>query len=148
MAVRAGFFVLALAAAAACGTAKEPDAQVGGETAPLVVGPCRDGDANEQRYGSTCLCCHSDEFGVGGSIDRSGPPISRIVVVDAVGDVADVAPNAFGNFFRHFPMTPPVRAAAIGPDGRRIEMQSAAPSADCNRCHSATGSAPPIHGPG
>jgi cytochrome c5 len=143
---RACLLALSVAAAAACGATKEHDAPAT-EAAPLGLGPCRDGDANEQRYGSTCLCCHSDEFGVGGSIDRSGPPVARIVVVDAVGDVADVAPNAFGNFFRHFPMTPPVRAAAIGPDGRRIEMQSAAPSADCNRCHSASGSAPPIHGP-
>jgi hypothetical protein len=107
---------------------------------------CSDGPRPEQRYGSTCVCCHA-EFGVAGSIDREGPPVSRIVVTDARGDVADTAPNMFSNFFRHFAMTGPFRAVAYGPDGRSIEMQADAPSADCNACHYKGGPVPMIHGP-
>jgi hypothetical protein len=112
---------------------------------PLTIGPCRDGDPNDQRHGATCLCCHSDEFGVGGSIDRTGPPVARVVVVDAHGEVVDVVPNQFSNFFRHYPLVAPFRAKVIAPDGRTLEMTADAPTADCNRCHGS--SVAPIHGP-
>jgi hypothetical protein len=108
---------------------------------------CTDGDPNDQRYGATCLCCHTDEFGVAGSIDRQGAPTSRIVVVDSTGVVADMQPNGFGNFFRHVPMAPPLQATAYGPTGVAIAMQEPATSADCNACHRAGGSAALVHGP-
>jgi hypothetical protein len=69
------------------------------------------------------------------------------VVVDAQGDVADMAPNVFGNFFRHFPMAPPLRVTAFGIDGGVVAMDDPAPSADCNGCHFEGGPTPPIHGP-
>src|SRR5438067_1966187 len=90
--------------AAACADSSAPDDPPRASTtttSAVAIGPCRDGDPNDQRHGATCLCCHSDEFGVGGSIDRAGPPVARVVVVDARGEIADVAPNPFSNFFRH-----------------------------------------------
>jgi hypothetical protein len=138
------------AVAAACGQAdsvSSPPAPATTIAPASLLGPCRDGDEKEQRHGATCLCCHSDELGVGGSIDRAGPPVARVVVTDARGEVANVAPNPFANFLRHYPLVPPLRAAVIGPDGRVAEMVSDAPSADCNRCHWAGGAVAPIHGP-
>jgi hypothetical protein len=142
MRLRALVSCLAFAAACAGGSDGEPAPE---SRSALAIGACRDGDPNDQRHGATCLCCHSDEFGVGGSIDRAGAPVARVVVVDARGEVADVAPNPFSNFFRHFPLVAPLRAKVIAPDGRVLEMQADAPTADCNRCHGAT--VPPIHGP-
>jgi hypothetical protein len=133
--------VCSLAFAAACADAHDPE-RIEAAPAAVAIGPCRDGDPSEQRHGATCLCCHSDEFGVGGSVDRNGPPVARVVVVDARGEIADVAPNPFSNFFRHFPLVPPFRAKVIGPDGRVLEMKEDAPTADCNRCHTRG-----IHGP-
>jgi hypothetical protein len=114
---------------------------------PPDASTCRDGDERVQRHGAPCLCCHSDEFGVAGSVDTSGPPVARVVVTGADGDVADMAINPFGNFFRHFPLATPVRAVALGPDGAATAMQQLAPSADCNACHFVGGPVPPISGP-
>lgn len=112
---------------------------------------CRDADSGAgesvQRHGTPCLCCHSDEFGVAGSIDPSGRPVARVVVTAADGDVADMAPDSFANFFRHFPMTPPLAAVVYGPDGGTVEMRELAPTADCNACHGAGLAAPAIEGP-
>ena len=107
---------------------------------------CRDGDVAEQRYGAACLCCHA-EFSVAGSIDRAGPPVARVVVTDIEGRSAVSAPNAFGNFFRHFRLTPPLSAVVYGPDGDALEMRDPAPSGNCNACHSAMGPEPMLHGP-
>jgi hypothetical protein len=93
------------------------------------------------------LCCHSDELGVAGSIDPAGPAVARVVVIDATGEASSLSPNRFGNFFRHFPMTPPIRAVVVGPDGRARAMQDGAPHGDCNACHRTGGAASPIHGP-
>jgi hypothetical protein len=139
----------------ACGDASKatapPPPNEGAPPAALALASaraCADGDPTGQRHGATCLCCHSDEFGVAGSVDPTGPPIARVVVTDATGDTATMVPNAFANFFRHFPMTPPFRAAVYAPDGRALEMRAAAPSADCNRCHFTGGSMPILRGPG
>ena len=117
------------------------------ETIATLVPRCVDGDIDLQRHGSTCLCCHTDDFGVAGSVDPGGSPIARVIVTDADGDVASMAPDRFFNFFRHFTMKPPFRAVVYGADGRALAMRSASPSADCNVCHYAGGPSPLIHGP-
>jgi hypothetical protein len=107
---------------------------------------CTDGDPTQQRHGATCLCCHA-ELGVAGSIDPTGPPVATVIVTDATGQVATMSPNAFGNFFRHFDLTPPLAARVVGPSGDELRMQSQAPSGDCNACHATGASASPIQGP-
>jgi hypothetical protein len=148
--------------AGACGAAEEltPVAAAPSVSAPADPGDaapppaiasfvprCVDGDFDRQRHGATCLCCHAEEFGVAGSVDPTAAPVERIVVTDAHGDVASLAPNAFANFFRHFRMTPPLQAIAYGPDGRAAPMRALSPSADCNACHGIGGSTAAIHGP-
>jgi hypothetical protein len=123
-----------------------------GEAEPrwLDDGPrpgCVDGARETQRRGTACLCCHASEFGVAGSIDPDGPPVARVVVSDGHGNVADMVPNGFGNFFRHLQLTPPLTATLYGADGRALTMQTPAESADCNSCHGAGRSAPPLRGP-
>lgn len=108
---------------------------------------CADGARETQRHGTACLCCHSDEFGVAGSVDLRGPAVARVVVADGYGNVADMVPNGFGNFFRHLKLTPPLTATVYGEDGQTLTMQSPASSGDCNSCHIASGSAAPLHGP-
>jgi hypothetical protein len=147
--------VLALTAlvAGACGSAAEENETTRAvperspEPIASFVPRCVDGDFDRQRHGATCLCCHEREFGVAGSVDPAGPPVARVVVYDARGDVATMAPNSFSNFFRHFTMTSPFRAVAYGPDGRAAWMRQDAPSADCNTCHYAGGPVGLIHGP-
>jgi hypothetical protein len=114
---------------------------------PPDASTCRDGDEKVQRHGTACLCCHGDEFGVAGSIDLAGPAVARVVVTGADGDVADMAINPFGNFFRHFPLATPVQARVLGPDNTSLAMQQLAPSADCNACHFTGGPVAPIFGP-
>src|SRR5579859_1934080 len=99
-------------------------------TDPVAVAPmvpdassCRTGPEATQRHGTACLCCHSDEFGVAGSVDPAGSPVARVVVTGADGDVADMAVNGFSNFFRHFPLATPVRAVVVAPDGRSLAMR-------------------------
>ncbi|MGO8997549.1 MAG: hypothetical protein ACLQVI_29890 [Polyangiaceae bacterium] len=139
----------ALSACTASPAANGASPPAANDTSPVSVTlPCRDvGDPSDQRRGSTCLCCHSDEFGVAGSVDPAAPPVAHVIVVDVTGDVADVSPNSFANFFRHFPMTPPLQASVVGPDGGTLPMQEEAPSADCNGCHFSGGPAAPIYGP-
>jgi hypothetical protein len=141
--------------AAACGDGRSSTAPRGvstaiGAVAPLPGAPCghaADGDETVQRHGTPCLCCHGDELGVAGSVDPAAAPVARVVVTAADGDVADMAPNPFANFFRHFPMAPPLRAVVYAPDGRSAAMLQLAPSGDCNACHGLGGPVPPIHGP-
>ena len=108
---------------------------------------CADGARETQRHGTACLCCHSDEFGVAGSVDSRGPAVSRVLVADDHGNVADMVPNGFDNFFRHVKLTPPLTASVYGEDGQVLTMQSKASSGDCNSCHGVHGSAAPLHGP-
>jgi hypothetical protein len=84
---------------------------------------------------------------VAGSVTLSGPPVARVVVTGADGDVADMYVNSFGNFFRHFALSTPVTAVAYGPDGRSVAMRELAPIADCNVCHGTGSAAGPIVGP-
>jgi hypothetical protein len=139
--------LVCLSAAAACGANDAAPAPANVAAMPPDAPSCRDGDEATQRHGTACLCCHSDEFGVGGSIDLAGPPVARVVITASDGDVADLAPDPFANFFRHFPLAPPLRAVVVGPDGRSVAMKELAPSGDCNVCHFAGGSAAPIVGP-
>ncbi|HEY8089469.1 MAG TPA: hypothetical protein VIF09_16525 [Polyangiaceae bacterium] len=149
----AGGAGLAACSGGAGGT--EPSSGGGGaDGATLAVAPgppdasgCRNGPESTQRHGTPCLCCHSDEFGVGGSVDPAGAPVTRVVVTGSDGDVADMAVNSFQNFFRHFPLAPPVRAVVYGPDGSAVAMRELAPSADCNACHFHGGPVSPIVGP-
>ncbi|MCI0634787.1 MAG: hypothetical protein L0206_12850 [Actinobacteria bacterium] len=82
-----------------------------------------------------------------GSIDRTGPPISRVVVIDAAGRRAEMAPNPYGNYFRHLSLEPPLQAEVHGPDGTTLRMKALAPHGSCNRCHRPGGEAPPVRGP-
>jgi hypothetical protein len=135
----------------ACSGASSEDAGTQGAVAVAPMGrdasSCRDGLESVQRHGTPCLCCHSDEFGVGGSVDPGGSPVARVVVEGADGDVADMTVNGFSNFFRHFPLATPVRAVVYAPDGRSVAMRELAPSADCNACHFDGGPVAPITGP-
>ena len=106
---------------------------------------CADaGDPARERHGSDCLCCHATtEFGIAGSI-APGSPIDRIVVTDSDGNVADMAPNAYDNFFRHVSLKPPLTARVVFADGTDRTMRELAPHGSCNSCHAESGQAPPI----
>ncbi len=119
--------------------------------ASCVGGPaeqryCSGGDPLRERYGTDCLCCH-EELGVAGSVDVDGPPIARVVVTDARGRRAIMAPNPYGNFFRHVRLEPPLEVLVEAVDGRVLEMQSKSPHGSCNGCHRPEGPAWPIAGP-
>jgi hypothetical protein len=153
--------VLVVACAAGAGLAScgggaggASSSSAGGSPDTVAVAPsppdassCRNGPESTQRHGTPCLCCHSDEFGVGGSVDPAGAPAARVVVTGSDGDVADMTVNSFDNFFRHFPLATPVSAVVYGPDGRSVAMRELAPSADCNACHWTGGPVSPIVGP-
>jgi hypothetical protein len=115
--------------------------------APITEVACAPGDRAVQRHGARCLCCHSDEFSFAGSVDARGG-VAQVTVTDARGETRKVAPNLFGNFFGHFPLTPPFRASVTRADGRVSEMRADAPHADCNACHAAGGPTRPIGGAG
>lgn len=127
--------ILACAALAAC----EPPPSPGRE--------CADGDPDQERRGTDCLCCHQGEFGVAGSVDPAGPPVARVVVTDGFGRSADMVPNPYGNFFRHIQLEPPLVATLFAPDGRSVTMRAPIREASCNRCHRAGGEAAPLRGP-
>ncbi len=116
------------------------------EASAADAAACAAGDPNQQRYGTPCLCCHWDEFSVAGSVDRAAQ-IERIVVTDARGEVRNMTPNSFGNFFRHFTLTPPLRAVVYDKSGRASTMRDGAPHGDCNACHGTGGTTRQIHGP-
>ncbi len=152
--VAAGAFAASCSDEAPGGAA--PASDEGGalpDVAPMPPGAgCSDAGASgspteaTQRYGTACLCCHGDEFGVAGSVSPIGS-VARVVVTGSDGDVADMVPNQFGNFFRHFPLATPVSAVVYTTDGRAATMRELAPSANCNACHSAVGPVPPIAPP-
>ncbi len=130
--------VAAIAILAGC-TNAQPDTDV--QQTPLArleAGVCANGDPAVQRHGVPCLCCHRGQFGVAGSVE---PSVTRIVVIDGVGQTADMIPNPFGNFFQHLRLEPPLRPTIFGADGRRVEMRDTAPDGDCNACHRAQGTA-------
>lgn len=116
----------------------------GGEEPGVAV--CVDGDPQEERWGADCLCCH-EELGVAGSVDRAGPEVARVVVLGADGRRAVMAPNAYGNFFRHVKLDPPLEIWVEGPGGTRRVMEGLAPHGSCNRCHGAQGGPALVAGP-
>jgi len=107
---------------------------------------CEVGDEKEQRHGTDCFCCHGSDFGIAGSVSRTGGPIARIHVKDSQGVELDMTPNPFANFFRHTRLTPPLAVTVFGPGGASIGMRAPAPSANCNGCHGVQGDVPAIHG--
>jgi hypothetical protein len=143
---------LALAACASARDANEAPAADAGPVPiavpPLAPSACQDGDEHHQRWSTDCLCCHTAEFGVAGSVDPLGAPVARVLVVDAKGAVADMAPNPYSNFFRHLQLEAPLRVTVFSPDGRALTMPALAPSGACNRCHRVEGgTARMVHGP-
>jgi hypothetical protein len=135
--------VLCASLAPACGSGDSGAA--GHEIVPDRSG-CTNGDETVQRRGSPCLCCHAGEFGVAGSVDPASAPVAKVLVVDRAGASAEMAPNPFGNFFRHTFLEPPLTATIVAADGRSWTMQDA-PSGDCNGCHRADGAALPLSVP-
>ena len=124
----------------------------GGDAPPRVVfdrstAGCVDGDLERQRHGTECLCCHGSEFTVAGSIAADSRPVRTVIVEDSQGGSAVMSPNPFGNFFRHSPLVPPLRATIVGEDGKVATMPFLAPDAACNRCHRLGGEASMLHAP-
>ncbi len=127
--------VIVAAIVAACGPAGRDGAAA-----------CSEGDPAAERWGTDCTCCHP-EFGVAGSIDPDGPPVSRIVVIDRDGRRAVMSPNPYGNFFRHVRLDPPLEVSVEGPGGASLVMEALAPHGACNRCHGLAGGPPLVAGP-
>lgn len=88
----------------------------------------------KERYGTSCLCCHANEFGVAGSLPRDAG-VSSVVVVDRDGRSTDMASDVFDNFFQHRQLTPPLRATVRFADGAVSSMKGDAPHGSCNACH-------------
>ena len=103
------------------------------EAAPADAGPCRDGSELRQRHGTSCICCHQ-EFGVAGSVAHDAG-VASVLVTDRNGRELEIAPNPFDNFFRHYKMTPPLRAQIVFDNGEVRVMKQAAPHGSCNACH-------------
>ena len=122
----------------ACGTPRD-DAR--SSAVPVAYVPladaagCEQGNPEEERHGTDCMCCHTGDFTVAGSVDLTGNRVARVVVEDSVGGRAEMEPDAYGNFFRHAPLVPPLRAWAYGLDGSVRAMPMPAPHAACNACH-------------
>lgn len=98
------------------------------------VGPCSDGDPDRERWGTSCLCCHTGEFGVAGSLARDAG-VAMVVVADRNGRTAEMPPNVFDNFFQHRNLEPPLTAVVTFADGEQRAMKSPAPHGSCNACH-------------
>jgi len=116
---------LALSCASGCG-----DGDAGVEPGQT----CDSGDELRERHGTDCLCCH-EELSVAGSIAGEGR--ARVLVRDARGVELAMTTNAYGNFFRHLDVTPPLEVTLVEPSGRARRMTAPAPHGSCNRCHGA-----------
>jgi hypothetical protein len=127
--------------------ASEGGAVVTGYVPPADAAACDPGDPDRERHGTSCLCCHTGDFTVAGSVDLGGAPVARVEVTDGFGNRSVMAPNPYGNFLRHNPLVPPLAAQVVGPDGGVRRMQMPAPHANCNECHRTGGAAAPIAGP-
>ena len=101
--------------------------------AAVDVGVCRDGDHARERWGTSCLCCHTGEFGVAGSLAPDSGVVD-IFVEDRDGRTAEMSPDIFDNFFRHRKLTPPLSTTITFADGDQRRMQ-AVPHGSCNACH-------------
>ena len=100
---------------------------------PADFGPCRDGNPARERWGTSCLCCHTGEFGVAGSLAPDSGVVD-IFVEDRDGRTAEMSPDIFDNFFRHRKLTPPLSTTITFADGDQRRMQ-AVPHGSCNACH-------------
>jgi cytochrome c5 len=111
------------------------------EEAPRVdrsaVGPCRDGDPDRERWGTSCLCCHAESFGVAGSVAHDAG-VLEIFVRDRDGKTAEMFVNPYDNFFQHRNLVAPLTAVVRYEDGTERTMRSAAPHGSCNACHGET----------
>lgn len=139
------------AALMGCGT--EPGADALALSAPVAAMPtpsstadCVDGDHDQERYGTNCGCCHKDQFAAVGSVALGSlSAIEQVEVVDDTGQRLVMAPNPYGNFFRHRPKPVlPVRARVVFRDGTVSEMKSPVFDISCNGCHQPDGGAPRI----
>ncbi len=127
--------------------ASDAGASASGYVPPDDAAACDPGDPQRERHGTSCLCCHTGDFTVAGSIDLTGPAVARVEVTDGFGNRAVMSPNPYGNFFRHNPLVPPLRVKVVGPDGSERSMRMPAPHTNCNECHRPGGAAPRIAGP-
>ncbi|MEW5850770.1 MAG: hypothetical protein AB2A00_18425 [Myxococcota bacterium] len=123
---------LVLASAAAC--------QVPG-LAAVDAGGCEEGNPDEERRGTDCLCCH-EEFGIAGTFSRESVPPRWVKVRDATGAVFTMGLNTHGNFFHFTKVTPPIEAWTEDADGGVLNrMQARVAESSCNRCHREGGEA-------
>ncbi len=107
------------------------------DAGPATMATCRDGDHDRQRYGSACLCCHKDTFGVAGSVAHDAG-VALVKVRDRDGKIAEMYVNTYDNFFQHRRLTPPISAVIVFEDGTERAMPEPAPHASCNACHGQT----------
>lgn len=113
----------------ACGSADAQDQAAGAFDA------CQDGEPTQERYGTDCLCCHGGDLSVAGSVDRANTAILRIEVEDAQGARLVMPINAYGNFFQHLNVVPPLIARRIDEDGSVHTMKASVQHGSCNQCH-------------
>ena len=133
--------VLVLAALSGCASGVRADgaaARSDGGATGADASACIDGDPDRESFGTDCLCCHTGQFSVAGSV---APNVARVLVTDSVGERFDIAVNPYGNFFRHAPLVPPLKASIVLADGGTRAMEGAAPSGACNACHGETATA-------
>jgi hypothetical protein len=107
---------------------------------------CEPGDKATQRFGTDCLCCHTGEFSVAGSVDDASL-VDYIRVVDEDRNWVTTRPNGLSNFFHHERLRGTLEITLFGKDGRSISMKSRAPHGSCNACHRPGGTAPRLRAP-
>lgn len=131
-------FLLLFVAGAACSSREAAENGTSSSAAEAVVASCTSvntsGDPNAERYGTSCICCHSGEFGVAGSLAHDAG-VATILVEDHDGKTAEMSPDPYDNFFRHRPLSPPLSATVIFENGERRTMKGPAPHGSCNACH-------------
>lgn len=110
---------------------------------------CVDGDPQRERYGTSCGCCHRDQFSASGSIASEAlSRVDHVEISDDHGALLFLSPNPYGNFFGHRPkLVLPARARLFYRDGTVSEMKAPITDTSCNACHAEAGSAPPIGSP-
>ena len=101
------------------------------------VGPCRDGDPERERWGTSCLCCHADSFGVAGSVAHDAG-VAQVFVRAEDGKTVEMFVNPYDNFLQHRSLTGPLTATVRFEDGTESTMRAPAPHGSCNACHGET----------
>ena len=131
----------------------------------LACGGHDDDDKNNELMapGQNCLACHTSGgsageavFSVAGTVfgsstadTGSGLAGVSVIITDANGVDTKLSTNSVGNFFTRTALALPLKKATVEINGQRTEM-SAAPTGDCNRCHTqppAGGAPGRIHAP-